>query len=65
MKREEAGLWHHNVVQDLNLPGWWQSVQVPGSGVSRLLLPSEAPPHKQDFPLGGQAGIAGPAAPLK
>lgn len=62
VKREETGLWHHSVVQDLNLPGWWQSVQAPGCGVSHWFCQAKPPPHKQDFPLGGQTGIAAPAA---
>lgn len=34
VKGKKAELWHHNAVKDLNLPGWWQPVQVPECGVS-------------------------------
>lgn len=64
VKREEAGLWHHTVVQDLNLPGWWQSVQAPGCGVSQWSC--QARPRRINRIPPWRAGWhGGPRGPLK
>lgn len=72
MKREETELWHHNVVQDLNLPGWWQSVQAPGCGVSHRSCQARPRHINRISPLAGWLAqralrpfeVTGPLTPL-
>lgn len=58
-------MWHRSVVQDLNLHGWWQSVQVPGCGVSHWSCQARPRHINRISPLGGQAGIGGPRRPFE
>lgn len=60
MKIEEVGLWHHYVVQDLNLPGWWQSVKAPGCGVSHWSCQARPRHINRISPLAGRLALRAP-----